>query len=232
MPAALPDLPAAGSDRIEIEGRSVEVTSLDKVLWPRAGFTKRRLLGYYLAVAPALLPHLAGRALTLGRWPGGVDARGFAQTECRGRPEWMRTAEVRLRGGELRRQCMVEDLPSLLWVANQNAIELHAPLHRAASADRPTHALLDLDPGPGAGLLDCCRVALEFRAKLEARGLTGWAKTTGSAGLHVHVELGEAMPYAEVRRLVAEVAGELADEKPSRVASSQRLDDRRRRVLV
>ena len=108
-------LPPAGSTELHLEGRRLRLTSLDKVLWPATGFTKGRMIEYYVAVADALLPHLAGRPLTLGRFPDGVEGPGFAQTECRGRPEWMATKRLRLRSGEVRDFCLIEDAPSLAW---------------------------------------------------------------------------------------------------------------------
>ena len=197
----------------------VELTNLDRVLFPAAGFTKRDLVDYYRRVAPVLLPHLAGRPLTLGRFPAGIEGRGFATTECKGRPDWMRTQAVRLRSGALRNHCVVDDLPSLLWVANLGTIELHA---------FPTGLVLDLDPGPEADVLDCGRVALRVRELLAASGITAAPKTTGSRGLHVHAPL-ELDRAAEVGR---GLAGRLASEDPDGVTASRDPAARGRRVLV
>ena len=196
--------------------RAVELTSLDRVLYPAAGFTKGDLVAYYERVAPRLLPYLAGRALTLGRWPRGVDEPGFAQTECRGRPEWMATRTVTLRDGRVREFCVVNDERSLLWVANQSAIELHV----AARADE---VVLDLDPGPGAAMADCCRVALALRRD------GAWIKLTGSAGLHVHVPFDG--DFAEAKAFARSVAAGLAAGDPVRVTDNMRAD-RRGRVFV
>jgi bifunctional non-homologous end joining protein LigD len=199
--------------------REVELTNLDRVLFPAAPFTKGDLVDYYRQVAAVLLPHLADRPLTLGRFPAGIDGHGFATTECRGRPEWMRTVQVRLRSGEIRNHCVVEDLPSLLWVANLGTVELHA---------FPTGLVIDLDPGPGAGLLDCARVALQLRELLAAEGLEAFAKTTGSLGLHVHAPL-ELNRAAVVARAIAK---ELAHEDPDSVTESRDPAARSGRVLV
>src|SRR3954453_22200805 len=144
------------------------------------------MIDYYARVAPALLGHLAGRALTLGRFPAGVDGRGFAQTECRGSPPWMTTHPLRLRDGRVRNFCVVDDRESLLWVANQAAIELHPFLSRIERHEEPTCVVVDLDPGPGAGMLDCCRVALRARELLRTLGLEVFVKTSGSTELHPH----------------------------------------------
>jgi bifunctional non-homologous end joining protein LigD len=141
----------------------LEFSSLDKVLWPRTGFTKGQMLDYYARVAPALLPHLADRPLTLGRFPNGIDGPGFAQTECRGRPEWLHTAPIRLRDGRIRNFCLARDLASLLWIANLGTVELHTFLGVAHTLDQPTAVVFDLDPEPPAGTEDAARVALRLR---------------------------------------------------------------------
>jgi bifunctional non-homologous end joining protein LigD len=197
-----PRIPSTGATTLDIDGRRVELTSLGKVLWPQSGFTKAEMVGYYAAVAPALLPSVEDPALTLGRWPEGVEGRGFAQTECRGRPSWIKTTPVRLRSGEVRRHCLIADLASLLWVANQNAIELHAFLHRFRKPDHPTAALFDLDPKPGFGVVDCCRVALRLRRAVTNRRMRCSVKTSGSAGLHVLVPWERPRSYAESKEFV------------------------------
>lgn len=195
----------------------MELTSTDKVLWPATGFTKGDMLDYYRRVAPALLPHVAGRPLTLGRFPSGVDGPGFASTECRGRPDWLPTRRIRLRSGELRDYCVANDERSLLWVANQNAIELHTFLARGDDLERAPVLLLDLDPASGAGLLDCCRVALWLRATLDSRGRACHAKTSGSFGLHVYVPLDGAHGYAETRAFAREIAESLPADEAGRM---------------
>jgi bifunctional non-homologous end joining protein LigD len=163
---------------LELSRRHVELTTPDRVLWPAASFTKQDLLDYYLRIAPVLLPHLADRPLTLGRFPQGVDGRGFAETECRGAPEWLRTEPIRLRSGEIRNYCVVEDEAGLAWLANRSAIELHPFL----GLERPRAVVFDLDPGEPADVVDCARVALLVRERL---GEDAVVKTSGSVGLHV-----------------------------------------------
>jgi bifunctional non-homologous end joining protein LigD len=200
-------------------GREVELTNLDRVLYPAAGYTKGDVIDYYRRVAPVLIPHLAGRPLTLGRFPSGIEGRGFATTECRGRPDWMRTQPVRLRSGVVRNHCVADDLPSLLWVANLGTIELHA---------FPTALVLDLDPGPQTDVLDCGRVALRLRELLAAEGVPAAAKTTGSRGLHVHAPV-PVEGAAEVGRTLA---GRLEREDPGRVTASRDPAARGHRVLA
>ena len=212
--------------------RRVTLTSLDRVLWPLTGFTKGAMIDYYACVAAVLLPHIRGRALTLGRFPGGVDRRGFAQTECRGCPEWMTTHPVRLRDGRVRHFCVVDDRPSLLWVANQAAIELHPFLARTERQEEPTHVIVDLDPGPGADMLDCCRVAVRVREVLRELGLEVFVKTSGSLGLHVQIPLNTPHTYEETKPFARELAARLASEAPEQVTDRTPTALRTGRVLV
>jgi bifunctional non-homologous end joining protein LigD len=208
----------------------VRLSSLEKVLWPEAGTTKGDMVDYYRAVAPYLLPHLAGRPLTLGRFPNGVEGRGFAQNECRGAPPWLRTHRVRLRSGLVRRFCVVEDLESLLWVVNQNAIELHPLPVDCTQPDRPTAVVFDLDPTPPADVIDCCAVALRLRELLG--GLAAFPKTSGAAGLHVLVPLSGANDFPQAKAFARKLAAQLAEEWPERVVDVQKRAARGGKVLV
>lgn len=208
------------------------LSSLDKVMWPAVGFTKGRMLDYYERVAPVLMPHLRGRPLTLGRFPGGVEARGFAQTECRGKPDWMETAAVRLRDGTVRRFCLVDGVDALLWVANLSTIELHVFLGVAGRLGQPTAVLFDLDPEPPAGITDACRVALALRERLVARGLRSVVKATGGSGLHVLVPLNCGCTYDQTRAFARSVAVELAAADRRIAASAARRASRQGAVLI
>lgn len=212
---------------VEIDGRSLALSNLEKVLWPDAGFTKGAMVDYYVRVAGALLPHLAGRAMSLRRFPDGVEGVSWYQDECRGAPGWLATEE--LRGY---RYCVVNDLASLVWVANLAAIELHPFLALAAEPDRPTALVLDLDPGPPADVLDCCRVALRIRDLLAELGLASLPKATGSVGLHVHVPLAAGHGFPETKAFARALAGALAAELPDRVVAAQRRSLRPGKVLV
>ncbi|HEX4623452.1 MAG TPA: hypothetical protein VH231_03290 [Solirubrobacteraceae bacterium] len=187
----------------------LRLTSLDRVLWPAVGFTKRQLVDYYSEVADVLLPHLAGRPLTLGRFPRGIDGPGFAQTQCRGRPTWMATRRLTLRSGEVREFCLVQDLPSLLWVANQGTIELHPYLGAGPEGEDAVLALFDLDPRPGAGPLDVALVALRLRSVLEDAGLASFPKSSGGLGMHVYAPLKVCHRYEAVRAFCAGIAARL-----------------------
>jgi bifunctional non-homologous end joining protein LigD len=204
----------------------LELTSLDKVLWPATGFTKGDLLDYYARVAPVLLAHLAGRPLTLGRFPNGVDGPGFAQTECRGRPAWVDTAAIGLRDGRTRNFCLARDEASLLWIANLGTIELHVFLGRAQSLQQPTAVLFDLDPQPPASIAEAARVALILRDRLAQERLAAVVKTTGGEGLHVVVPLNRPHTYAQTRAFARRIAAELAAEHEQIAGSATRRERR------
>ena len=194
---------------IEVEGRTVRLSSLDKPLWPEAGFTKGAMVDYYRAVAPALLPHVAERPVTLARFPDGVDRYGWYQTNCPGRPDWVATHRVR--GQDY---CLVNDTPSLLWAANMGTVELHPFLARAAAIEEAEVAVFDLDPGPPAGVVECCRVAVWLRDLLAELGLASFPKTSGSIGLHVYVPLTPGHTYRDTKPFARRVARALAEQHP------------------
>jgi bifunctional non-homologous end joining protein LigD len=207
-------------------GRSVRVTTPERVLFPAVGFTKGDLVRYYRAIAPALLPHLADRPTTLARFPEGVDAYGWYQTECRG-PDWIRR---RLVGTQ--RYCVIDDLASLMWAANAAAIELHPLPSRGDEVDRPTHVVLDLDPGPPAALPECCRVALALRARLAADALDAVPKVSGSLGLHVVVPVDGEATFTGTKAYARALARELAAAEPDLVVDRPSRALRQGRVFV
>jgi bifunctional non-homologous end joining protein LigD len=223
---------SAEGETLELDGRAVALTNLERVLWPSTGFTKGRLIEYYVAAAPLILPHIRGHGLTLARYPQGVRGRGFAQTECRGRPEWMATQEVRLANGELRIHCVVDDAAGLAWVANQNAIELHPFLAPASQPRRPDALVFDLDPSAGDSGAVAPELARRLREELAARGLASFVKTSGARGLHVYAPLGGTADFERCKDFARGIAARLAEADPDHV--TDRVGPRRgdARVLI
>ncbi len=175
---------------VEIAGRRLSLSNLEKDLYPSYGFTKAHILEYYRRIAKFILPHLQDRALTLKRYPEGVEQDFFFEKRCPAHhPAWVKTAEVRLDDRERMTVCLVNDLATLMWVENLASLELHVPLARAASPETPDAMVFDLDPGGPANILDCARVALILRDLLNPLGLTSYVKTSGQKGLHVYVPL-------------------------------------------
>ncbi|HEV3479919.1 MAG TPA: non-homologous end-joining DNA ligase [Gaiellaceae bacterium] len=217
---------------VEIGGRRLGLTNLDKVLWPDAGVTKSKLIEYYVRVAPVLLPHLEGRPLTLRRFPDGVDGVSWHQNECRGEPEWFHVFETRGVGGRRLRFCLAEDLASLVWLANQAAIELHAFQWRIDAPRRPTTLVFDLDPGPPAELVASARVGLLLRDLLAEVGLVAFPKTSGSLGLHLHVPLGAAHDDEELKAFARAAAATLARRHPDEVVAEMKKERRAAKVFV
>jgi bifunctional non-homologous end joining protein LigD len=202
---------------IELEGRRLRLTNLEKVLWPEAKRTKAWLIEYYTRVAPVLLPHLEGRPLTMRRFPDGVDGISWHQNECRGEPAWFHVLETPGKGGRILRFCVVDDLSSLVWVANTGTLELHPFQWTVDAPRRPTTLVFDLDPGPPAGLEECARVAVLLRDVLAELGLVAFPKTSGSLGLHLHVPLGKPHEGDHVKRFARTVAEALARAHPDAV---------------
>ena len=224
----------AGSDGVAVDvgGRRLRLSNLDKVLWPETGFTKGQMIDYYRRVAPALIPHIRGHPVTLARFPDGVGEEGFYQTNCRGCPPWMSTHEVRSRRGTLLRYCVIDDLPSLMWVANLATIELHPLLSTIEGTERAPAMVFDLDPGPPASIVDCCRVALFLREELASRGLEAFPKTSGWKGLHLHVPLDAAATFERTKHFSRELAVRLAKRHPDVVATEVSRERRAGRVLI
>jgi bifunctional non-homologous end joining protein LigD len=175
---------------VEIGGRRLPLSNLEKVLYPSYGFTKARILGYYRGIASFMLPHLKDRAVTFTRYPEGVEQEPFFEKRCPShRPEWVTTVEVAHHEASPITACLINDLETLLWAGNLAALELHVPLARAGSPDTPDAMVFDLDPGDGAGMAQCIRVALILRDLLSGMRLMSYVKTSGKKGLHVLVPL-------------------------------------------
>jgi bifunctional non-homologous end joining protein LigD len=217
---------------VEIGGRRLGLTNLDKVLWPDADVTKSELIEYYVRVAPVLLPHLVGRPLTLRRFPDGVDGVSWHQNECRGEPDWFRVFETSGVGGRVLRFCLAEDLASLVWLANQAAIELHPFQWRIDAPRRPTTLVFDLDPGPPADLVASARVGLFLRDLLDQVGLVAFPKTSGSLGLHLHVPLGAPHDDEELKAFARAAAETLALRHPDEVVAEMKKERRAGKVFV
>ncbi|MBW3667971.1 MAG: non-homologous end-joining DNA ligase [Actinobacteria bacterium] len=220
---------------VAVEGRQLKVSNLDKVLYPEVGFTKGEVIAYYQRIAPVLLPHLAGRPLTLKRYPNGVDDKFFYEKRCPShRPEWVHTVEIYSdRNKGKIPYCVVDDLPTLVWVANLASLELHTSLSLGADILRPTMLVFDLDPGPPADIVQCCRVALRLRALFDRMGLHAVAKTSGSKGLQLYVPLNTDIGYdGGTKDFALAVAQSMEKAVPDEVVSSMKKELRPGKVLI
>jgi bifunctional non-homologous end joining protein LigD len=220
---------------VEIDGKTVHLSNLDKVLYPEAGFTKAHVIDYYRRIAPALLPHLANRPVTLKRYPDGVEGPFFYEKQCPSyRPAFVRTAPVysERKGGDID-YCLLDTLPSLVWAANLADLELHTFLHDAKDVNRPHAVVFDLDPGPGTDLVDCCRLGLRVRDLFDELGLVAFAKTSGSKGLQIYVPLNTPTVTYEDTKPFARAVGEILErETPSAVTTNMSKAERPGRVLI
>jgi bifunctional non-homologous end joining protein LigD len=219
---------------IEVEGRALRLSNRDKLLYPSARFAKGQLIDYYAAVAPAVLPHLRGRPLTLKRYPDGVGGEFFYEKRCPShRPDWVQTVPIwsERNRGEVP-YCVVEDLPTLIWAANLANIELHTSLSLARAIERPTMIVFDLDPGAPAGLKECCRVALRIRELFDAFGLEALVKTSGSKGLQVYVPLNSPTSYEHTKPFSRAVAELLEKQRPKEIVSRMTKSLRPGKVLI
>jgi bifunctional non-homologous end joining protein LigD len=229
-------VPAPKRLEVEVDGRVLSLSNLDKVMYPRTGFTKGQVVDYYTRIAPALLPHLRGRALTLKRYPDGVEGEFFYEKQCPAhRPEWVRTAHVptrrSARGGI--DYCLVEDLPTLVWLAQIGDLELHTSLARVGDVTEPTILAFDLDPGPPATIAECAQVALDLREAFEHLGMRAFPKTSGSKGMQVYVPLNvPGVTYDDTKGFARGLAELLERRRPELVVSDMKKSLRAGKVLV
>ena len=231
----------ATSQQVEVDGRELKLTNLDKVLYPKAGFSKGEVVDYYAKVAPAMVPHLSGRAVTLRRFPEGVDDTdaAFFEKRCpKHRPKWVKTTPVGASTGTID-FCVCEDRATLVWMAQLAAIELHPSLSLAPEHDRPTVLAFDLDPGPPAEVLSCCRVALRLRELFAHFGLECFPKTSGSKGLQVYAPLNNDEVTYEgdeggggTKPLARAIAQLLEKQTPDLVVSKMKKVERKGKVFV
>ena len=214
---------------VRIGSRQLRLVNLDKVLYPQVRFTKAQVIDYYVGISKVLLPHLRDRPLTLKRYPNGVDQPYFYEKRCpQHRPPWVRTADA-----DGIRFCLVNDLASLVWVANLADLELHVPLARARSYTRPDQVVFDLDPGAPAGIVQCCAVGLLLRGLFESLGLRCYAKTSGSKGLQVYLPLNApGVTYDDTKPFARAVAELLETEHRSEIVSNMKKSLRTGKVLV
>jgi bifunctional non-homologous end joining protein LigD len=205
---------------VDIEGRRLSLSNLEKVLYPEAGFTKGQVIDYYTRVAPMILPHLRDRPLTLLRYPNGVDSKFFYEKQCpKHRPDWVETAEVQS-SSKVINYCLANDLATLVWLSNLASLEIHPLLAFKEDVTRPTKVTFDLDPGPPAGIVECCRVALELRDLFSHFDLECFPKTSGSKGMQIEIPLNRnEVTYDQTKPFAHAVAQLMERQAPARVTS-------------
>ncbi|MDQ3314521.1 MAG: non-homologous end-joining DNA ligase [Verrucomicrobiota bacterium] len=217
-----------------VEGKKLPVSNLNKVLYPKAGFTKGQVIDYYVRIAPVLLPHLKDRPLTLKRYPNGVDGMFFYEKNCPShRPAWVKTAKVWSHGNQRdMHYCLAQDLPTLVWAANLADLELHTSLAKKKDVAKPTVMVFDLDPGPPADIVQCCQVGLWLRDLLGEMKLQSWTKTSGSKGLQVYVPLNTPATFDQTKALSRALAEHLERAHPDLVVHKMLKSLRAGKVLV
>jgi bifunctional non-homologous end joining protein LigD len=219
---------------VDVECRKLSLTNLEKVLYPATGFTKGQVVDYYARIAPVLVPHLAGRPLTMKRYPEGVDHEYFFEKNApKHRPDWVKTTPVWSEGNNRTMYyIMANDLPTLVWIANLASIELHPSLSFGADIETPTMIVFDLDPGSPADIVQCCQVGLWVRDIFAHFGLQSFAKTSGSKGLQIYVPLNTKTSYEETKPFAHAVARLLEQEHPDLVVSDMKKAIRTNKVFV
>jgi bifunctional non-homologous end joining protein LigD len=212
----------------------VSFTNLDKVLYPSTGFTKGDLIRYFVSVAAYIVPHLSGRALTLRRYPNGVDQKSFFEKRCPSHaPDFVKIVSWKPSSkDDPIRACSVEDPATMAWLGNMAAVELHPSLAKAKADDRPTAMVFDLDPGAPAALTECATVATWLREKLEGMDLDSVPKTSGSKGLQIYVPFNTPMDFETTKTLSHGLAIMLESEHPELVISRMATELRKGKVFI
>jgi bifunctional non-homologous end joining protein LigD len=221
--------------RVEVEGRPLELSNLDKVLFPAVGFTKGEVIDYYTRIAPVLLPHLRDRALTRIRFPNGVEQKSFFEKNIpAGTPDWVRVETLPAPGSSKGRETIdyvvADDLPTLVWLANLAALELHTPQWRVGH--HPDMLVVDLDPGAPAALRECCQVAVLMRDRLADDGIDSYPKTSGKKGMQLCCPTAGTQSADEVSAYARRIAGELERAHPGLIVSRMAKNLRPGKVFI
>jgi bifunctional non-homologous end joining protein LigD len=223
----------SAKSQLNIGGRTVDVSNLNKIFYPKTGFTKGQVIDYYINISPYLLPHLKGRPVTLKRYPNGVEGFFFYEKQIpASHPDWVKTTNVKRKDGSEINYCVFDSLPVLVWAANLADLELHTFLHRAPAIETPTMVAFDLDPGASADIVLCCKVGLWLKALFSKLELECFAKTSGSKGLQVFVPLNTPVSYEKTKAFAHAVAETLEREFPETVVSKMQKILRGGKVLV
>ena len=219
---------------LEVSGRPVPISNPEKILYPAARFTKAQVIDYYIRAADYILPHLKNRPVTLKRFPNGVAGKFFYEKNAPAfTPPWIETFDVpRRAGGKPIRYVLLNDLPSLVWSANLANLEIHPFLHRAPRIENPTAVVFDLDPGEGADVLACARVALLLRELFARLDLECFVKVSGSKGMQLYVPLNAPVTYAVTRPFAQSVAQWMEERYPDQVISSMTKAKRSGKVFI
>jgi len=227
-------VPPAKRLEVEIGDRRLSLSNLDKVLYPEVGFTKGQVIDYYTRIAPAVLPHLRDRPLTLKRYPNGVDQQYFYEKQSPShRPEWVQTAAVFSRSNSRTIDfTLCNDLPTIVWLANLADLELHTSLALFHDVKAPTLIAFDLDPGPPATIVECAEVALRLREAFDHLGLEAFPKTSGSKGMQVYVPLNTPTTYGATKPFARALAQVLERRQPELVLSDMNKQRRAGKVFV
>ena len=230
---------AGTKQSVRVGDRQLAITNLEKILYPQAGFTKGEIIDYYARIAPVLLPHLAGRPLTRKRYPNGVEGPSFFEKNApRGTPKWVRTVTLPVPGSTMNRETIdfviVDELATLIWVANLASLELHVPQWKVGPRGAVLDAdllVLDLDPGPPASIVECCEVAMLLRDVLHDDGIEAYPKTSGSKGMQLYAPL-RPTPSDKARDYARSLAHRLEKQRPDLVVSDMTRALRPGKVLI
>jgi bifunctional non-homologous end joining protein LigD len=217
---------------IEIGGRKLRLTNLEKVLFPAAKYTKAKVIDYYARIAPVMIPHLRDRPVTLKRYPAGAHTTPFYEKNCpKHKPDWVSTAPMQTSRKEIN-LCLINEVAALVWIANLASLEVHTYLARSRTLDRPDFLAFDLDPGPPGGVIESSRIAMRLRDLLKDVGLETFPKVSGGKGVHIYAPLNTAVTFDQTKHFAHELARRMERDDPKGITSNMRKDLRKNKVFV
>ncbi|MBL9168401.1 MAG: non-homologous end-joining DNA ligase [Verrucomicrobiales bacterium] len=220
------------TSKITVKGRELDVSNVEKVFYPKTGFTKGEVINYYINIASWLLPHLKNRPLTMKRYPDGVEGKYFYEKQCPShKPVWVKTIKVKKTEGSID-YCVINSLSALVWTSNLANLELHTFLHVAPAVEKPRAVAFDLDPGEPANILDCCVVALRLKALFDKLKRECFPKTSGSKGLQIYLPLNSPVSYTQTKEFARQVAQAMAERYPKSVVARMEKKLRAGKVFI
>src|ERR1051325_2900932 len=219
---------------VKIGKTTVNLSNLEKVLYPEVKFTKGQVIEYYLKMSPVIVPQVKNRPLTLKRYPNGVDGMMFYEKRCPPHaPSWIKQVTVTSRREEGKLSyCVIDSAASLVWVANLASLELHTLLFTGAKLYQPTWMVFDFDPGPPAGILECIPIALRVRDMLEEVGLKSFIKTSGGKGLHMVAPLNTTVTFDQTKGFSNAIARMMEKDDPQHVTSNMKKELRKGKIFI
>ncbi|MGF7184081.1 bifunctional non-homologous end joining protein LigD [Desulfitispora alkaliphila] len=218
---------------LQVEGKNVSVSNLDKLFWSELNLTKGDMIDYYIRISPYLLPYIKGRPFSMKPYPQGISGESFYQKECpREAPPWLSRTPIPSKRKGVVNWCVINDLPSLIWIANRACIEMHTWFSRLPHLDKPPVAVIDLDPSGNTGFRQAAETALLYKPILDQLGLQSFPKTSGATGIHIYIPIAPKYSFDQVRQFLAQLNPLVVEARPDLTTTERRVNQRGDRIYL